>query len=494
MHTGRWWVHAADKILLTLLAVWLIALPLPFGGVIDAARPLVILCPIVFAAAGAAVRMALLRDRAIVSVATAPYRWWSAAVLVYLAAVAFQLLPLPGPLVRGLSPQAASIWSSARQVVSLAGTSDAAAPRLTVNPAETTLELFRIIGLFAAFSASAMLIRDHQRRLLLAPVLAISAWFQVLYGVREATLGTYAIWGWRNTKIFNRVTGTFVNPNHYAHYLAVIVPVIAFAVAALVRDSVRGEATLKQRIAAALSRHAIALGLLVLSIFGCLAGILLGQSRGALFSLIAASALMIGLGTMMRTGGRRAGAASGLLVLGAAAILVVGLVYFLGSDRTVERFRPSDADTVTLGGRRTGLAAGLSVARFFPLTGSGAGTFGDVVSMVPAARPEVIYEHVHNDFLETAATIGCPAALVIGVCLVAGIGSLGVITWGPAALDVRWRRRAFGFAALTVLAIVLIHGMIDFNFYIPANPATVAVILGAAAAPLTHDMRTRRPE
>ena len=41
----------------------------------------------------------------------------------------------------------------------------------------------------------------------------------------------YAIWGWVNRLIFNRVTGTFVNPNHFAHYVAIVLPLALFLAA-----------------------------------------------------------------------------------------------------------------------------------------------------------------------------------------------------------------------------------------------------------------------
>ena len=53
--------------------------------------------------------------------------------------------------------------------------------------------------------------------------------------------------------------------------------------------------------------------------------------------------------------------------------------------------------------------------------------------------------------------------------------------FGARAADT-WRRRAFAAAALTSIAIALAHALVDFNFYIPANPATLAAIAGAAAA------------
>ena len=54
--------------------------------------------------------------------------------------------------------------------------------------------------------------------------------------------------------------------------------------------------------------------------------------------------------------------------------------------------------------------------------------------------------------------------------------------FGKAAAESSWRRRAFCAAALTSIAVALVHALVDFNFYIPANPATLAAIAGAAVS------------
>jgi hypothetical protein len=66
------------------------------------------------------------------------------------------------------------------------------------------------------------------------------------------------------------------------------------------------------------------------------------------------------------------------------------------------------------------------------------------------------------------------------------------MTFGRAAEELSWRRRAFQTAALASLTIAMVHALFDFNFFIPANPATLAAICGAAVASIDHDKRTRR--
>jgi hypothetical protein len=65
------------------------------------------------------------------------------------------------------------------------------------------------------------------------------------------------------------------------------------------------------------------------------------------------------------------------------------------------------------------------------------------------------------------------------------------MTFGTHSRELTWRRCAFQAAALASLTAALVHALLDFNFFIPANPATLSVILGAAVASVDHDKRTR---
>ena len=66
------------------------------------------------------------------------------------------------------------------------------------------------------------------------------------------------------------------------------------------------------------------------------------------------------------------------------------------------------------------------------------------------------------------------------------------MTFGPSSRELTSIRRAYQTAALLSITIALVHAFFDFNFFIPANPSTLAAIAGAAVASVDHDRRTRR--
>src|SRR5439155_12504187 len=94
----------------------------------------------------------------------------------------------------------------------------------------------------------------------------------------------------------------------------------------------------------------------------------------------------------------------------------------------------------------------------------------------------LIASHAHDDYAEALATTGALGFLLAFVPLMGGTAALARAAFGArAAAQTSWRSRAFCAAALTSIVIALLHALVDFNFYIPANPATLSTIAGAAA-------------
>jgi O-antigen ligase len=476
------WLAAAERGCQALFLVWLAWLPLPFGSVVDRARIPLVVPPLVLGILATAIRAIATRDRTNAARATRGWLIWGFGTLLFCGVCALQLIPLPPSLLEAVSPESHAIWTEAATVAKLAGVPMGSAHPVSIDPAATAAELFRLMALFAAFTAAALLIRGHASRMVLIAVVCASAMFQMLYGVREAALGRFAIWGWENRLILGRVTGTFVNPNHFAHYVALAVPLALFVAAQAWRHTAAPEVTLGRRVVLLFERQIVPFGLGILTAIACVAAILLAQSRGGLLAMAAGLAFVAALlpGRVM--------ARAALAGFG-GVLVIVSLVVFLGAARTVARFAPSEFERATLVGRRIGITAAEGIWERFPVFGSGLGTFERVVSMEQTQDLAKIYHHAHNDYLELAATSGTLGTVIALVALVGGYGALVRMSRDR---DLSWRRRAFQLAALASLTIAMVHALFDFNFYIPANPATLAVILGAAVASVDRDRRMRR--
>jgi O-antigen ligase len=470
---------------LTIFLAWLAWLPLPFGSVVPAARTPLIVVPLAVCAIAAIIRWFSIRDRLNPAQPTRPGIIWMTGAALLLGLCALQLVPMPPSLLAELSPESAAIWGAAARVARDAGAATRAAHPITVDPRATLFELFRIGALLATVTASALLFRTHVRRMALATVLCATAAFEAIYGLREAAMQRYEIWGWVNRLVFNRVTGTFVNPNHFAHYLAIVLPLALFLGAFAWHVSGGEDVALSRRFAELLEHRILRTGFAIVAAIACIAGVLLAQSRGALLSLGSGLLLVAAL-----LPGRRI---ARIVYAGTAGAVLLGtLIFYLGPERTVTRFVPSDLERQTFVGRRIGISAAFALWQRFSVFGTGLGTFERVVSMEQNQDLGKIYHHAHNDYAELAATGGTLGFVIGVVALLGGYAALVHMTFGRLAAELTWRRRAFQVAALASLTIAMVHALLDFNFYIPSNPATLAAIAGAAVASVDHDRRTRR--
>lgn len=461
--------NAVELALFAGLLAFLVWVPMPFGSASDASQPALILPPLLICCAAALLRAARKEPLAM----TRSGRIWTAGGVLFVLVIALQLLPLPAGLLALISPNSAAIWARATHAAALAGVATGTNHPITIDPQHTALHFYRALAYFATFLSSLLLARDTTRRVALAAVLACAGVFEAFYAVREAVLGRYAIWGWKNTLIFGRPSGTFVNPNHFAHYAAIVLPMALYISAYAWHTAAPVGATFGRRIVKLVERRFLPFAFGLLAALGCAAAVLMSESRGALLALIGGFAIVGAMASDKKNAALRAI----LIAVGLSAAIVATLLV-LRRPGTVTRFETSESSQVVT--RRDSMVAGFKIWEMFPLFGSGAGTYPDVVLSTRATTGDTLANHAHNDYAEILATTGAAGFVVSFVALFGGFAMLARNAFGAAGEPMSWRRRAFKAAALTSIAIAMIHALVDFNFFIPANPITLAAIAGAA--------------
>lgn len=458
-----------DAGLFVLLLVFLVWVPMPFGSASDASQLPLVVSPLIICALAALLRAWHEAPFQL----TRPGFIWTVGGVLFVLVVALQLIPMPLPVLAILSPRSAEIWGRAARVASLAGVAAPSMHPISLDPSATALHLFRALAYFATFLSAVILVRDNVRRTVMAWVLAAVAVFEALYAVNEAASGRYAIWGWKNVLIFGRATGTFVNPNHFAHYAAILLPMALYISAYAWHTAAPAGALLSRRIVKLVERRFVPFACGLLAALACIAAVLVSESRGAVLAIIGGFAIV---GGIARPG--RRGVLRGLMIAVAITVAIVASVLVLGRSETVSRIEQSSASQ--LNSRRASVVGAIRIWEMFPLFGSGAGTYQDVVLMTRATSSEVLANHAHNDYAEILATTGALGFVVSVVSLLGGYAALAKNAFGEDGEPMSWRRRAFKAAALTSIAIAMIHALLDFNFFIPANPITLAAIAGAA--------------
>ena len=250
----------------------------------------------------------------------------------------------------------------------------------------------------------------------------------------------------------NFLASTYVNHNHFAGYLELIIPVtLAVMMAKDANSPDRGSRpTTFSRL------------LLILASVLMIAAFILTESRGAWASL--GLSLLVMLDIMFRREGRDKKRVFTLVLL---TVTIIAIAYF-GKDIISERLE-TIADTEisdTSFDSRTKIWQGsIAMIRNNPLTGTGIGTF---VWGFPRYRPEGLYaraHYAHNDYLHMAAEMG-PAAAVIMILILALVTKEGFSEKNQSPYIIG--------CAAGALSLSL-HGLIDFNFHIPANMLLFAV-------------------
>jgi O-antigen ligase len=362
--------------------------------------------------------------------------------------VLLQLVPLPPFLLRLVSPGSHSYHDLLALVPRLGW-----AP-ISVSPVDTARGLAFLAGvsLLYAFAYRELASPEWRRRAVVvivanAALLTLAALVQLRSDDPRKILGFYKPeWDWA-------VFGPYVNKNHFAGYLALAIPLgLAWTHSAfrelrrVWRRRRHGWLALGDPAGLAWMRRAAVAAVL-------LAGLLLSRSRGGLMAVVVAT---VAAPLLLR---RRVLAALGGALVLAAALLFVGT-------ETLER----DTARALEDSRFSVWPDALRMVPDFPVFGVG---FNDFPSAYRRYQRVHLHEWVgeaHNDYLQALTDIG-----LLGLGLTLGLVALLVRT----AL----RNAETGNVSVGLLGSVLAsctHALVDFNWQVPANAATFALLAGLA--------------
>jgi len=274
-----------------------------------------------------------------------------------------------------------------------------------------------------------------------------------LYWIRQPRMG-----GW--------IYGPYVNHNHYAGLMEMLVPI------PLVLSLTR-LASSKARTGAAAAAAVMA------------GTIFLSGSRGGMMAIVVELAILAGLLIKQKRGLRTA------IGMSVFMVIVVGLLVWIGGGELSRRI-------ATVGPEHTELAGdirnyinrdGLRMFLKRPILGWGLGTFPVVYPEFRTFYTNFFVNEAHNDYLQLLVETG-----VLG---------FATMLWFLATIFMRGMKKirnwegemsgAVALACLLGLSGILVHSAVDFNLQIPANAALFYVLCTVAAAePFAQPARKRR--
>jgi O-antigen ligase len=251
----------------------------------------------------------------------------------------------------------------------------------------------------------------------------------------------------RNPRYGGWIFGPYVNHNHYAGLMEMLVP---FAVVASMGELLKGGRRALLAFAAVLMA----------------ASIFMSQSRGGSIAFLVEIVFLAGV--LVATGRQRRGTAAIL----AFAVLLAAFLFWVARAEVFHRYE-SFQDPIRL----AILQDGLKMFVHRPLLGWGLGAFPSAYPSFRSFYTEQFVNAAHNDYLQLLVETGLVgfAAAVWFIVALYRRALPALRDW-----DTQWPR-ALRLAALMGCTGILVHSFLDFNLQIPANAAWFAVLCAMAS-------------
>lgn len=264
-----------------------------------------------------------------------------------------------------------------------------------------------------------------------------------------------------------RISGTFVNHNHFAGYLEMIVSLsLGLLFAQLESHTIPTRNVVTRWI----DDKYLKIILLVILTALLFVAVAFSGSRGGMLSLLGGIALLSGLAYSRRL------LRKWVKIIIVCAVVMFCLTLLVRPESIWRRFGALTTTTEanTLKDRLNVWKDSIAIMRGFPVVGSGVGTFAHLFQRYQTFPSERWFTHAENDYVQLFTEAG-----MIGMAiLVWATVSYGVPTWRA------WKKQhsrwsiSIGVGGFGALFSMILHSAGDFNLHIPANAIVFTVIAG----------------
>jgi O-antigen ligase len=383
---------------------------------------------------------------------------------VLLVSILAQQMPLPRPVIERISPATLAI-AAQRNIAFDAASSWHA---LSIDPSRTWTGLFLLASLGAFWLGLTAALNEPAALRIVGGVVTCGFAIAVLGFVGLANHTGKVLWIWQPWSSSSPF-GPFINRNHYAGWMLMTVPLGAGYLQALLTRE-RAPRSWRARIAWLSTRHANVLIMLALALTVMMLSVIVSLSRSGIICLAAGLTAFVWLATRQMVSRARR-----VLTMVCLAAVATGCVGWAGVDRIGSRFAELQVDRS--GGRRGIWRDSVTMARTFPLAGTGLDTFGVATLFYQTSNLHEHYEEAHNDYLQIAAEGG----LLVGVpaLLLAVVTAVQVRRRFRERLDTEmtyWLR----VGAVVGIVTIALQELTEFSLQMPGNAALFSVLLAIA--------------
>jgi len=380
-----------------------------------------------------------------------------------------QIVPLPLRFVQILSPHAYALY----QDMAIESSLNATWRTLSLYPYATKLEILRLSALALLFWVAANHLRTREQVERVVWVVMGTGFLLAMFGIIQHFTWNGKLFWVREFPERSHPFGPYVNRNHFAGYLEMVIPLCLGRIVETRRNKSSGVTGWRDRL---LQWRTPEANRALLVFFGGLivvAALLLSGSRAGLFSFLGSMLFMALLSGRRRQSKRWWAPLALFVALGFAYavwlkvddVMKTFAILWVGTDDPSASWRLLVwKDTLRLG-------------RAFLWTGTGLNTFSWAFPLYQSPLTgQGHFTHAENDYLQAFAEGGLPFIGFLALALI----------WGGAQLLTGWsdsqrsHARGLGLGLLAGLVALLLHSLADFNLHIMANAILFVLLLALA--------------
>ena len=361
---------------------------------------------------------------------------------LFLCFVLLQMVSLPATIIKVISPKTYGL----REQLQITG-STIGFTSISFFPHATKVEFFKwvmLAGFFLLLLNWKLSDNGFKITKQLMVIILLVGSFESLFGLFKLFSGTSEL---------GLGMGTFVNRNHFAGYLLMVIPLTIGFLFSRGAQSFRKPTHWLHRLSV-LDGKSLLIGF---SVVVMILGLILSASRMGILSLLFSFSLIILLVRNPREGSRfskRSVFILGLAILWGASI---------GLDAVISRFFLISDD---LGMRRMIWENTQKIVKDFPVVGSGLGTFTQVFPMYRSFHIRGLVTHAENDFLQLVSEVGIMGfGLVLVLFLILIVRAVSNVR----SLSLTEPQRYIGIGGLVGILALMCHSLVERNLQVPAN-------------------------
>ncbi|MEK6805832.1 MAG: O-antigen ligase family protein [Pseudomonadota bacterium] len=394
---------------------------------------------------------------------------------LWLLSIALQLAPLPEQWLATLAPTA----TKTRQALNeLPGSF--ASSTLSIVPGETVRQLLLSLSYFGLYLLALLVTASRKRQRIVLLTLVSVGLVQALYGIQRMYSG-FDLGGLLDipANTSGRASGSFINPNHFAAYLELVLAAGLGLILADLRGWTGG--SWRHHIAEVIDLTFSTKFRVRVFMVAVVVALVLSQSRMGNAAFFTALCLCGGTYLLLR---QKRWLAPALVLFISVVLIDIWIVSDrFGLERVVTRIQKTE---ISKEARPLVLADLQPAFEAYAVTGAGAGAFEAAYS--PYRNEEIgkRYDHAHNEYAEFLIENG-----LHGIGLLALLVGLHLLK----AVKIIYKRRdpvrsGVAFAGLMALTAMLIHASAEFMLRIPAVAATLVTLM-AMLINISDHRRTR---